>query len=89
MITGVLSAKHGYYNYYAELETAGKCFEWVMNHLALDEVGVYLDQTKITDNPESKFISLYDYLSEEISKVPPGANGVIFTPMASWKPLSV
>ena len=26
MITGVLSAKHGYFNYYAELETAGKCF---------------------------------------------------------------
>jgi xylulokinase len=80
MITGVLSAKKGYFNYYAELETAGKCFEWVKNHLALDEVGVYLDQTKITDSPESRVISLYDYLSEEISKVPPGANGVIFTP---------
>ena len=80
MITGVLSAKKGYYNYYAELETAGKCFEWVMDHLALDEVGVYLNQTKITDNVESRFKSLYDYLSEEVEKVPPGANGVIFTP---------
>ena len=79
MITGVLSAIHGYFNYYAELETAGKCFEWVMNHLALDEVGVYLDQRIITD-VESKYLSLYDYLSEEVSKVPPGANGVIFTP---------
>lgn len=79
MITGVLSAVHGYYNYYAELETAGKCFEWVMNHLALDEVGVYLSQTKITD-VESKYTSLYDYLSIEVNKVPPGANGVIFTP---------
>ncbi|OON85688.1 carbohydrate kinase [Oribacterium sp. C9] len=80
MITGVLSARHGYFNYYAELETAGKCFEWVMKHLALDEVGVYLNQTKITDDVESRFTSLYDYLSEEISKVPPGANGVLFTP---------
>lgn len=80
MITGVLSAKHGYFNYYAELETAGKCFEWVMEHLALDEINVYLDQTKVTD-VESKYLSLYDYLSEEVSKVPPGANGVIFT---SW-----
>jgi xylulokinase len=80
MITGVLSAKKGYFNYYAELETAGKCFEWVMNHLALDEVGVYLNQTKITDDVESKYTSLYDYLSAETSKVPPGANGVIFTP---------
>lgn len=80
MITGVLSAKHGYFNYYAELETAGKCFEWVMNHLALDEVGIYLNSAKITDEYENKHISLYDYLSQEISKVPPGANGVIFTP---------
>lgn len=79
MITGVLSAKHGYFNYYAELETAGKCFEWVMNHLALDEINVYLDQTKITD-VESKYLSLYDFLSKEVGKVPPGANGVIFTP---------
>jgi xylulokinase len=79
MITGVLSAKHGYYNYYAELETAGKCFEWVMDHLALDEIGVYLEKTKITD-VEGKYLSLYDYLSEEVSRVPPGANGVIFTP---------
>ena len=80
MITGVLSARHGYFNYYAELETAGKCFEWVMNHLALDEVGIYLSNAKVTDDVEGKYTSLYDYLSDEVSKVPPGANGVIFTP---------
>lgn len=80
MITGVLSAKKGFFNYYAELETAGKCFEWVMNHLALDEVGVYLDQVKITDDVESKWKSLYEYLSEVVSRVPEGANGVLFTP---------
>ena len=79
MITGVLSAKRGYYNYYAELETAGKCFEWVINHVALDEVGVYLKKIQITDE-ESKYISIYDYISEVISEVPPGANGIIFTP---------
>ena len=80
MITGVLSAKHGYFNYYAELETAGKCFEWVMNHLALDEIGVYLNKVTVVDDIESKYTSLYDYLSEEVRKSPPGANGVIFTP---------
>ena len=80
MITGVLSAKHGYFNYYAELETAGKCFEWVMNHLALDEIGVYLNKVTVADDIESKYTSLYDYLSEEVRKSPPGANGVIFTP---------
>ena len=76
MITGVLSAKHGYFNYYAELETAGKCYEWVLNHIALDEIGIYSNNAKDTDD----FTSLYDYLSAEVSKVPPGANGVIFTP---------
>ena len=80
MITGVLSARHGYFNYYAELETAGKCFEWVMDHLALDEIGVYLSNATVADDIESKYTSLYDYLSEEVSKVPPGANGMIFTP---------
>ena len=80
MITGVLSAKHGYFNYYAELETAGKCYEWALEHLALDEIGVYPNGTKVTEDPESKFKSLYDFLSSEIEKVPPGANGVIFTP---------
>ena len=80
MITGVLSAKRGYFNYYAELETAGKCFEWALNHLAIDEIGLYLNNDKVTDDYESKFKSLYDYLSAEVEKVPPGANGVIFTP---------
>ena len=80
MITGVLSAEHGYFNYYAELETAGKCYEWVKKHLALDEINIYLEKTEITDDYESEFTSLYDYMSSEVSKVPPGANGVIFTP---------
>ena len=80
MITGVLSAKPGYFNYYAELETAGKCFEWVMEHLALDEVGVYLQTATVADDFENTYAGIYDYLSSEVSKVPPGANGVIFTP---------
>lgn len=80
MITGVLSAKKGFYNYYAELETAGKCYEWAINRLVLDDMGVYLENTLTTDNVESKFTSIYDFISKEISKVPAGANGVIFTP---------
>lgn len=80
LITGALSAKPGYFNYYAELGTAGKCFDWVMNHLALDEIGVYLEKTPVTDDVENTYTSLYDYLSDEVSKVPPGADGVIFTP---------
>ena len=41
---------------------------------------LYLNNATVADDIESKYISLYDYLSEEIKKVPPGANGVIFTP---------
>lgn len=50
-----------------------------MDHLALDEIGIYLKKAKVTD-VESKYLSLYDYLSEVVSKVPPGANGILFTP---------
>jgi xylulokinase len=34
----------------------------------------------VTDDIESKYTSIYDYLSDEIAKSPAGANGVIFTP---------
>ena len=80
MITGVLSAKYGYFNYYAELETAGKCLEWAVNHLALDDIGVYLDKKLVGDDYEQRITSIYDYITKEAEKVPPGSNGVIFTP---------
>ncbi len=80
LITTLISAKRGCFNYHGELETAGKCFEWVMDHLALDEIGIFLQHSVVTDNIESKYKNLYDYLSLEVDKVPPGANGVIFTP---------
>lgn len=79
MITGVLSAKQGYFNYYAELETAGKCIDWALEHIALDEIDVYSGKTKKTDL-DGNVIDVFDYLEGEVAKVPPGANGVIFTP---------
>lgn len=80
MIAAIMNAEDGKYNYFAEMETAGKCFEWVKNHLALDEVGIYMSKTDVADDKEGIYESLYDYLSEVISEVPPGAGGVIFTP---------
>ncbi len=80
MIAAIMNAEDGKYNYFAEMETAGKCFEWVKNHLALDEIGIYLRKTDVADNIEGIYESLYDYLSEVISEVPAGAGGVIFTP---------
>ncbi|MCI6820792.1 MAG: FGGY-family carbohydrate kinase [Clostridiales bacterium] len=80
MIAGIVGAQSGRYNYFAEMETAGKCFQWVKEHLALDEIGVYLDRTDISQSGESMYESLYDYLSDTVAEVPAGAGGVIFTP---------
>lgn len=80
MIAAIIGADVGKYNYFAELETAGKCLEWAKDHLCLDEVGIYLKKEKITNSFEEKYTSLYDYMSEVMDKVPAGSNGVIFTP---------
>ncbi|MCR4588632.1 MAG: FGGY-family carbohydrate kinase [Lachnospiraceae bacterium] len=80
MIAAIVGAQRGKFNYFAEMETAGKCLEWVKNHLALDEIGIYLEKHDICEGQENEYTSLYDYLSEVISRVGPGAGGVIFTP---------
>ena len=80
MIAAITGAQSGKYNYFAEMETAGKCLEWVKDHLALDEVGVYLDKTTVADGYEATYTSLYSYLTDTVKDVPPGSGGVIFTP---------
>ncbi len=80
MIAAIVGAQEGKYNYFAEMETAGKCLEWVKDHLALDEIGIYLEKHDVCENQESLYTSLYDYLTRTVGQVPPGAGGVIFTP---------
>ena len=80
MIAGVVSAQKGKYNYFAEMETAGKCFEWVKSHLVEDEIEAYLHKIDVADSTETAYESLYDYMSEAISDIPAGSGGVIFTP---------
>ena len=80
MIAAIVGAQDGLYNYFAELETAGKCLEWVKNHLALDEIGIYLKKTHVAEDMESEYTNLYQYLSDVIEKVPAGSNGVVFAP---------
>ncbi|MDO5494879.1 MAG: FGGY-family carbohydrate kinase [bacterium] len=80
MVAAVVGAVPGRYNYFAELETAGKCLEWVRDHLALDEINIYLSRENVADDPEAEFESLYDYLSQVIDSAPAGAGGVLFTP---------
>jgi xylulokinase len=80
MIAAIVGAQKGYYNYFAEMETAGKCLEWVKDHLALDEIGIYLEKKHVAQSQEAIYTNLYDYLMKTIREIGPGAGGVIFTP---------
>lgn len=80
MIASIVGAREGFYNYFAELETAGKCLEWVKDHLALDEIGVFLEKTDVAASQETVYTNLYEYLTNVIDTIPPGSGGVIFTP---------
>ena len=80
MIAAIVGAQEGKFNYFAEMETAGKCLEWVRDHLALDEIGVYIKKEGIPSDYETRNVSLYSYMLDAVKDVPPGSGGVIFTP---------
>jgi xylulokinase len=80
MIASIVGADNNSYNYFAELETASKCIEWVKDHLALDEINIYLEKVCVSDSLESIYVNLYDFMLEEIKCIPAGSHGVIFTP---------
>lgn len=84
MAASVLGAIHGRYNYISEQETSGKCMEWMRDHLALDEIGLYLGARhaaeRHAERAEARYASIYDFLDETIEAVPSGSNGVIFAP---------
>ena len=78
-IASILGPIPGSYNYIAEMETSGVCLKWVRDHLALDEIGVYLKEHQ-ADGPEMEQERLYDLLNQAVRETEPGACGVIFTP---------
>lgn len=80
MIAAAVGAQSGKFNYFAEMETAGKCLEWVKNHLALDEIGVYIRKEGVPSDYEERYSSLYSYMTDVVKDVAPGSGGVIFTP---------
>lgn len=80
MTASIVGADPKHFNFFAELETAGKCLEWVRDHLALDEIDLFLEKKHICDNPECIHKSLYDYMMFSVKDVPAGSGGVIFTP---------
>ncbi len=79
-VASICGAVPGFYNYVAEQETSGLCLQWVRDHLALDDIGVYLkdDGTAPADVMESS--RLYDLMNEKVSQIPAGSGGVMFTP---------
>ncbi|MGD0725018.1 MAG: FGGY-family carbohydrate kinase [Spirochaetia bacterium] len=79
-IGSVLAARSGFYNYVGEQETSGKCLEWVRDHLALDEIGVYLEGRQAHDRPDSGYATLLEYLDHVIQETKAGSGGIIFTP---------
>ena len=80
MIAAITGAQEDRFNYFAEMETAGKCLEWVRDHMARDEIGVYIRKEHVPEGYEERGTSLYSYMMEAIKDVPPGSGGVIFTP---------
>ena len=84
MMAAVVGAADGIYNYFGELETAGKCVEWVKDHLALDEIDIYLDKQHDLKHKnadmEVVYTNLYDYMMAVVDSIPAGSGGVIFTP---------
>ncbi|MGB9735753.1 MAG: xylulokinase [bacterium] len=78
-VASILGVIPGEYVYTAEQETSGVCLQWVRDHLALDEIGMYLDARHIVDK-NKEYESLYEFLNEVVEQTPPGAGGLIFTP---------
>ncbi|GBF42720.1 sugar (pentulose and hexulose) kinase [Leptospira ellinghausenii] len=79
-IASIVGSREGYYNYFGEQETSGKCLQWVKDHLALDEIDLYLEKKKITDGPDAVYASLFEFMFDSIRDTEPGSQGVIFTP---------
>ena len=80
MIAAMPGADPEKYVYFAEMETAGKCLEWVRDHLAKDEIGIYINTEGVSSDFEERSSSLYSYMMESIKDVEPGSGGVLFAP---------
>lgn len=80
MIASIVGASPENFICFAELETAGKCLEWARDHIGLDDMGLFSHKKYAYQDPESRLKNIYDYIMNQISDVPPGSNGVMFTP---------
>ncbi len=72
MIAAIVGAQSGKFNYFAEMETAGKCLEWAKDRLVEDGLDYYAVKEPCQN--------AYDCLTAAAAKTAPGAGGLIFTP---------
>jgi xylulokinase len=77
MIASVTGAMPGRYNYFAEMETSGKCIEWARDHLAAGGIGAY---RKAGEADERSRDDLIELMCDAAARVPAGSNGVVFMP---------
>lgn len=81
MMASIVGVNPKTYNFFGELETSNKCVGWVKDHLALDEIGIFLKKFgNAADSLEQTEFNMYDYLEEVIDRANPGCDGVVFTP---------
>jgi xylulokinase len=78
-MASILGAMENRYSYVGEQETSGACLSWVKEHLALDEIGIYLERSG-AQTPAQELDNLYDLLNGSVEQTDPGAGGLIFTP---------
>jgi len=72
MIAAITGAQSGKFNYFAEMETAGKSIEWARKNILEDNVDLYEQKSEVQD--------IYARYSKLIKDVEPGSGGVIYTP---------
>lgn len=78
MIATLYGAEEGRFHYYAGMNAAGKCYEWVRDHIVLDDINIYVDDSNGTK--VLRDISIYDRLSQIAQQAPVGSGGLIFAP---------
>lgn len=78
MIASIYGSEEGKFNYHAEMNAAGKCYEWVRDHVALDSINIYADGPG--GSCSCRDIKIYDRLSQAAMQAEVGSGGLIFTP---------
>jgi len=79
MTASIVGADPRSFNYFAELETAGKCLEWAKDHIGLDDMGI-MGTLNDSADIEKKLKNIYGSIMDKISGIPAGSHGIIFTP---------